>query len=189
MSKEKTKGKKDVYKGQRPVSTEKTKGKEGGSKGKRPLRYPCDLCSKVYNRQCDLRAHAESEHSTGKPLVPYSDSESDTESPTKRTKNDCSYCGIKFSHNPTYIKHRKKHHQEGLGVVEEKTKQYYTLPDGYVDEALKQLYRNKFHHIMVPHMFSPAHADYSFSKAERKHQLQRNRGIALWNSEAGATQF
>ena len=70
VSKEKTKGKEHVYKGKRPVSTEKTKLKEGGSKGKRPLRYPCDLCSKVYNRQCDLQAYVESEHYTGKPLVP-----------------------------------------------------------------------------------------------------------------------
>ena len=40
MSKEKNKGKEDVYKGQRSVSTEKTKGKEGGSKREEAFEVP-----------------------------------------------------------------------------------------------------------------------------------------------------
>ena len=104
----------------------------------------------------------ERKHSKKRPLVPYSDSDSDMETPEKRIKEDCSCCGIRFTHYSAFIKHRKKHHQEGQGIVEEKTSKYYTLPSGLVDERLKQLYHNKFHHIMFPHRFSQAHADYNF---------------------------
>ena len=143
---------------------EKFKGKKlyQTSSGKRPLQHTCAQCSRVYNRECDLQEHLERDHSKKRPLVPYSDTDSDTETPEKRIKEDCSCCGIRFTHYSAYIKHRKKHHQEGQGNVEEKTKKYYTLPNGLVDERLKELYHDKFHHIMVPHRFSQAHADYNF---------------------------
>ena len=96
----------------------------------------------------------EREHSKNRPLVPYSNSDSDIKTPEKRIKEDCSCCGIRFNHYSAFIKHRKKHYQEGQGIVEEKTSKYYTLPSGLVDKRLKQLYHDKFHHIMVPHRFS-----------------------------------
>ena len=46
--------------------------------------------------------------------------------------------------------------------MKEKTTKYYTLPNGLVDERLKQLYHSKFHHIMDPHRFSQVHTDYNF---------------------------
>ena len=146
------------------IPKEKSGGKKlnQASSGKQPLQHTCTHCSRVYNRECNLQEHMERKHSKKCPLVPYSDSDSDTETPEKRIKEDCSCCGIRFTHYSAFIKHRKKHYQEGQVIAEEKTSKYYTLPSGLVDERLKQLYHNKFHHIMVPHRFSQAHADYNF---------------------------
>ena len=78
------------------------------SSGKQPLQHTCTHCSRVYSRECDLQEHMERKHSKKRPLVPYSDSDSDMETPEKRIKEDCSCCGIRFTHYSAFIKHRKK---------------------------------------------------------------------------------
>ena len=147
---------------------------------KRPMRYSCTLCKCSYSRNHDLKRHIELKHegaasgvddsqdsktprkeqaytSTSPP--PSKKGRTSEPGPSKETEYSdqdifCCDCGDGFTHYPSYIKHRKTKHQTGLGEREKRTEKYYTFADGTVDEGLKRIYQEKYHHIMVPHRFS-----------------------------------
>ena len=137
---------------------------------KRPVRYYCALCNCSYTRNYDLKRHMNEKHKKQEGSVPSTSDSHDSTPPKKKCmlnrpgpsaqpeesegKVVCCDCGVTFSHYPSYIKHRKVKHQIGLGENEKRTEKYYTFPDGTVDEELKNIYLEKYHHIMVPHRFS-----------------------------------